>query len=123
MATVRAVRGATTVSGNEAANIIEGTARLLLQMAEENGIGENDIISVIFTVTGDLDAAFPAEAARRIGWMNTPLMCMTEIPVPGSLQKCVRVLMHINTEKEKAGIRHVYLEGAKVLRPDLADRE
>lgn len=116
---VRAVRGATTVENNSVNEIIDETKVLLSKMIEENNIDENDIISIIFSVTKDLDAAFPAAAARQIGWTNVALMCTNEINVPGSLGKCIRVLMHINTEKNNREIRHVYLKSAKILRPDL----
>lgn len=115
----RAVRGAITVSENTADEIINETRLLLDEVAKRNQIVEDDIVSVIFTVTKDLNAAFPAVAARRIGWTNTPLMCMNEIDVPGSLEKCIRVLIHINTDKGKDQIKHVYLKGASILRPDL----
>ena len=120
---VRAVRGATTVDENSAADIIEGTKELLQKIVETNGIDSEDLISVIFTVTGDLNAAFPAAAARQLGWTDVALMCSNEIGVPGSLEKCIRVLVHINTEKSNRDIVNVYLRGAKVLRPDKAVSE
>lgn len=119
---VRAVRGATTVENNSMGDIIDETKNLLLKMIEENKIDEEDAISIFFSVTGDLDAAFPAVAARQIGWTSVALMCTNEINVPGSLEKCVRVLMHINTEKSNKEIKHVYLKGARILRPDLENQ-
>lgn len=116
---VRAVRGATTVANNNANEILSETQRLLCEMAQRNELKEDDIISIIFTLTKDLDAVFPAIAARNIGWTSTALMCMNEIDVPGSLEKCIRIMMHVNTDKDKKDIKHVYLNGAKVLRPDL----
>ncbi|HHV28883.1 chorismate mutase [Acetivibrio mesophilus] len=116
---VRAVRGATTVANNNADEILSETQRLLCEMAQRNELKEDDIISIIFTLTKDLDAVFPAIAARNIGWTSTALMCMNEIDVPGSLEKCIRIMMHVNTDKDKKDIKHVYLNGAKVLRPDL----
>ncbi|GAE89036.1 chorismate mutase [Acetivibrio straminisolvens] len=116
---VWAIRGATTVSNNDADEILTETQNLLKEMAQKNGLAEDDIISIIFTVTKDLDAAFPAIAARNIGWTSTALMCMNEIDVPGSLKKCIRIMMHVNSDKDKKDIKHVYLNGAKVLRPDL----
>jgi chorismate mutase len=116
---VRAVRGATTVAENSAAEIIGETKFLLNKMVENNNIIVEDIISIIFSVTKDLTAAFPAAAARQLGWTEVALLCTNEIDVPGSLEKCVRVMMHINTDKESKDIRHVYLKGAKLLRPDL----
>ncbi|ACL76081.1 chorismate mutase [Ruminiclostridium cellulolyticum] len=116
---VRAVRGAITVPENTKESIWEGTKELLVEIVNRNSLKNADIISAIFTVTHDLSAAFPAVAARQIGWNDIPLMCTNEIDVPGSLEKCVRVLIHINTEKTNAEINHVYLNGAAVLRPDL----
>jgi len=120
---VRAVRGATTVVNNDAEEILNATEELLEAIVKENQINEEDIISVIFTVTDDLNAAFPAAAARRLGWTSTALMCMNEIAVPGSLKKCIRIMLHFNTEKSKSEIKHIYQRGAKVLRPDLQDKQ
>jgi chorismate mutase len=116
---VRAVRGATTVENNDAIEILEATRELLNLIVEKNNITQDDAISIIFTVTDDLNATFPAIAARQIGWTSVALMCTNEINVPGSLEKCLRILIHINTEKRNDEIKHVYLRGAKVLRPDL----
>lgn len=116
---VRAIRGAITVEKNEKQDILKETKLLLEKIVQENNIDEKDIISIIFSVTNDLDAAFPAAAAREIGWTNVALMCTNEINVPGSIVKCIRVLMHINTDKNNSDIKHVYLKGAKVLRPDI----
>lgn len=116
---VRALRGATTVENNTAVEIINETANMLKEIVEKNGLEIDDVISMIFTVTKDLDAAFPAVAAREIGWTDVALMCMNEIPVKGSLEKCIRVLVHINTEKKNKDLRHIYLKRAKILRPDL----
>lgn len=116
---VRAVRGATTVDSNTVEEIIDQTKMLLKKVVEDNKIERDDIISVIFSVTGDLDAAFPAVAARQLGWTDIALMCTNEVSVPGSLEKCIRVLMHFNTEFKNSDIRHIYLKGARILRPDL----
>ncbi len=116
---VRAVRGAITVTDNTKELILEGTKELLVEIIERNSLENIDMISAIFTVTQDLNATFPAVAARQIGWNDIPLMCTNEIDVPGSLEKCIRVLIHINTEKSNMEINHVYLKGAQVLRPDL----
>jgi len=116
---VRAIRGAITVDNNTAEDITEATKVLLEKIIEKNNVPIDDIISIIFSVTKDLDSAFPAVAARKLGWTDVALMCTNEIYVPGSLEKCIRVLMHINTEKSNKDIKHVYLKGAKVLRPDL----
>jgi chorismate mutase len=88
-------------------------------LVETNRIGAQDVVSALFTVTPDLTAAFPAQAARDMGWWHVPLLDAQEIPVPGSLPCCVRVLIHWNTEKTQEEIRHVYLRGAASLRPDL----
>lgn len=119
MSMVRAIRGATTVENNDAVEMLRETEKLLLEIVEKNQLKEEDIISIIFTVTHDLNATFPAVAARNIGWTNIALMCTNEIPVPGSLEKCIRVLMHINTDKRNSEIKHVYLNNATILRPDL----
>ena len=116
---VRAIRGATTVENNDAVEILRETEKLLVEIYEKNKLKEEDIISIIFTVTNDLNATFPAVAARNLGWTSIALMCTNEIPVPRSLEKCIRVLMHINTEKRNEEIKHIYLNNAKVLRPDL----
>ncbi|MGC8787226.1 MAG: chorismate mutase [Anaerolineae bacterium] len=115
----RGVRGATTVENNSAAEILTATRELLTQMVTANAMDVEDIASVFFTVTPDLTAVFPAQAARELGWQHVALLDALEIPVPGSLPKCVRVLILWNTEKPQAAIRHVYLRGAAVLRPDL----
>ena len=120
---VRAIRGATTVENNDANEIIDGTRILLEELARVNGLKQEELASVIFTVTKDLDAAFPAVAARQIGWTSVALMCMREIDVPGSLEKCIRVLVHFNTDRSNDEINHVYLKGARILRPDLSSRE
>lgn len=115
---VRAIRGATTVANNNAEEILRETEKLLIDVYEKNRLKEDDIISIIFTVTNDLDATFPAIAARNLGWTSIALMCTNEINVPGSLEKCIRVLFHVNSDKKNDEIKHVYLNNAKVLRPD-----
>ena len=116
---VRGVRGATTVSKNNAETIIEATKELLLTMIEANGLEEEHIASVFFTTTPDLDAAYPAQAARKIGWTQTALMGMQEMNMQGGLTHCIRILVHWNTTKEIQEINHVYLHQANQLRPDL----
>jgi chorismate mutase len=116
---VRAIRGAITVENNDATQIISSTADLLNKIVKRNNINVDDIISVFFTTTNELDAAYPAIAARQIGWTSIALMCSNEMHVPGSLEKCIRVLIHINSDKSNSELKHVYLEGAEVLRPDL----
>ena len=86
---------------------------------DENNLKIDDMISMLFSLTPDLDAAFPARAARNMGIVDVPLMCMSEIPIDGALEKCVRILLHVNSDKSLKEINHVYLGGAVVLRPDL----
>ena len=118
MTAVRGVRGATTVRANEARAIYEGTLELLRVMRDLNDLRSEDLGYVWFTVTPDLDASFPADAARAgLGWTEVPLICGREIPVPGALQMCVRVLIAWNTPKTQKEIRHAFLRGAKSLRP------
>lgn len=116
---LRGIRGATTVDSNTKEDILEKTKEMLEILTDKNNIKIDDIASAIFSVTDDLNAEFPAVAARKIGWKNTPLFCTREIPVKGSLGKCVRVLIHINSEREQKDIVHVYLRDAIKLRPDL----
>lgn len=116
---VRGIRGAVTVTENTPEAIREATKSLLSLIASENGISDKDIVSIIFTVTPDLNAAFPAEAARELGWNFVPLLCATEIPVPGSLEKCIRVLVHAYMSCSQEEVRHIYLGEAIKLRPDL----
>lgn len=117
---VRGVRGATTVTRNSKDEIVEATKELLAAMIEANGLGAEDVASGWFTTTPDLNAEFPAVAARQMGWTFVPLMCGHEMSVPGSLPLCVRILLHWNTEKGIHDVRHVYLREATRLRPDLS---
>ncbi|HEY5587287.1 MAG TPA: chorismate mutase [Ruminiclostridium sp.] len=117
---MRAIRGAITVSENTKESILEGTRELLIEIINKNNLDKSNIISAIFTVTSDLNATFPAIAARELGWTDISLMCTNEIDVPGSLRSCVRVLIHFNTDKSNFDINHVYLKGATILRPDLS---
>ena len=118
---VRAIRGAITIDNNTADEILGETKNLLKRIVEVNNIGKNDIISVIFTATRDVNAIYPAVAAREMGWTDIALMCINEMEVPGSLKMCIRVLMHVNADIPNDKIKYVYLKGAKVLRPDLAE--
>jgi len=120
---IRGIRGAITVDSNTKEEIIERTKELLDAIIEHNHIAVEDIASAIFSVTEDLNAEFPAVAARRLGWLYTPLFCVTEIPVPGSLKRCVRVLLHVNTDRRQEEMKHLYLRDAKKLRPDLESGE
>ncbi len=117
---MRAVRGATTVQQDGRDEILDATEELLAEMVRKNGLCEEQIVSVFFTTTPDLVACFPAKAARRLGWVNTPLMGAVEIAVPGALPRCIRVLIHANSGMEKEDVRHVYLRDAAALRPDLS---
>ena len=113
---VRGIRGATTVPSNKKEEIIAATKELLSEIAKRNRIRVEDIASVIFSVTEDLNAEFPAVAARELGWNETPLLCTREIDVPGSLPKCVRILLHVNMDKKQKEAEHIYLRGAVSLR-------
>lgn len=116
----RGVRGAITVEGNDREQILSATRRMLALVIRVNSIDKADVASAQFTVTKDLDAEFPALAARQLGWLDVPLLCGYEISVPGSLGLCIRVLIHWNTDQPQDAIEHVYLEGASRLRPDLS---
>jgi chorismate mutase len=112
----RGIRGATSVERNESEEILAATKELLQLMVERNDLAIEDIASAIFTVTEDLDAAFPATAARAMGWTEVPLLDAREIPVPNSLGKCIRVMLHVNTTLSAAEIQHVYIRDAVNLR-------
>jgi chorismate mutase len=114
----RGIRGATTVEENSAEAIQAATRELLYIMIRANQIHVNDVASVIFTTTRDLNATFPALAARQLGWYDAALLCGHEMEVPGALDRCVRILIHWNTTCRPEDIVHVYLHGAKGLRPD-----
>lgn len=117
---VRGIRGAIDVDADDQQKILAATRELLEAICRENGIADfNDICSAIFTTTSDLTSTFPAEAARAMGMGLVPLLCATEIPVPGSMPRCIRILLHVNTEKPQSEICHVYLGGTARLRPDL----
>jgi chorismate mutase len=116
---VRALRGATTVSNDDAEEIAVATRELLVAMLEGNDIDHEDMISVFFTTSPDLTAAFPAAAARGIGFQTVPLICASEIAVPGAKPLCIRVMMHAYSSRSRADIRHVYLRDAQNLRDDL----
>lgn len=115
---VRGVRGATTVEENTAEAILDATRKLLEALVEANEIEEDDVASVIFTSTGDLNAVFPAKAGRDMGWHRTALMGAKEVDVPDGIPMCIRILIHWNTEKALDEIQHVYMRGALALRPD-----
>jgi chorismate mutase len=120
---VRGVRGATTVAENDAAQILAASRALLEEMVARNQMAPEDIAAVFFTVTDDLDATFPARAARELGWVHVPLMDAREVPVPGSLPRCIRVLLLWNNDILQGEVAHVYQGDAIKLRPDLAKKE
>ena len=116
---VRAVRGAIQVEANERDEILQGATELVTEVLHRNGIAPEDLISIVFTATPDLDAEFPAYAARLLGLTDVPLLCTTEIAVPGSMPRVLRLMAHVETERPRGDIRHVYLRGAAALRTDL----
>jgi chorismate mutase len=116
----RGVRGATTVDANTRDGILEETRKLLALMIRFNEIEPEDVASAIFTVTSDLNAEFPALAARQLGWLDVPLLCSYEVDVPGSLRRCIRILVLWNTSRPQKQITHVYIKEAQRLRPDLS---
>lgn len=116
---VRGIRGAINVDSNTKESILKETRLLLEKMIELNGITKEDICSIFFTATRDINSGFPAEAAREMGWVYVPMLCSVEIEVPGSLPLCVRVLMHAYTSLPQEKVKHVYLKDAKNLRDDL----
>jgi chorismate mutase len=118
--TVRAIRGAIQVDADERDAILEGTAELVTAVMTRNDLTPDDVISVLFTVTPDLTAEFPALAARKLGFHAVPLMCATEIPVKRAMPRVVRLMAHVDTERSRAQIQHVYLRGAVGLRQDIA---
>jgi chorismate mutase len=117
---LRAIRGATQVSVNSSVAIGDGVRELLPAMLKANGLEVDHVISVLMTATPDLTADFPAAAARDVGFAGTPLICAVEIDVTGALHRIIRVLMHVESDKNKAEINHIYLHGATALRKDLA---
>ncbi|MBX3071358.1 MAG: chorismate mutase [Thermomicrobiales bacterium] len=118
--TCRGIRGATTATANTSEDILEATLEMVKALIVLNDLQTEDIASAIFTTSPDLNATFPAVAARELGWSEVPLMCSHEMDVPASLQKAVRVLVHVNTTKSASEIKHVYLKNARQLRPEWA---
>jgi chorismate mutase len=117
---VRAIRGAVQVDANESAAILEGTSELVTEVMRRNQLTTAEVISVVFTATADLNAEFPALAARKLGFQDVPLLCCTEIDVPDAMPLVVRLLMHVETAAPRSGVQHVYLRGAAALRMDIA---
>jgi chorismate mutase len=118
--TVRAIRGAVQIDADERDLILEGTTELVSAVMSRNNLTTDDVISVLFTVTPDLTAEFPALAARKLGFHDVPLICATEIPVPGAMPLVVRLMAHVETPAPRSAIQHVYLRGAGALRLDIA---
>jgi len=116
---VRALRGATTIDVDEKAHLFERVMALLDTLMERNGLDHDDLISVLFTATDDIHSAFPAEAARKSGLGDVPLICARELDIDGGTPRCVRVMIHISTDRPRNELHHVYLEGARNLRDDL----
>lgn len=120
--TVRGIRGAITVSENEEQAILTATQELFEQICEQNQLVPEDVVSLLITVTQDLDATFPARAIRSVPkYQYVPMMCANEIAVPDGLKKCIRMLLHVNTEQPSDQIKHLFLRDAVILRPDLVD--
>jgi chorismate mutase len=113
------VRGATTADENTRDAILDATRKLLTEIVVANDLRPDDLASAIFTTTTDLTAAYPAEAARQLGWIHVPLLCTNEMEVDSGLQRCIRILLHWNTMQPADQIRHIYLGEAQRLRPDL----
>ncbi len=116
---VRAVRGATQVEADDRDEILQATAELVAEVLDRNGLVAHDVISILFTATPDLTSEFPAHAARKMGLTDVPLLCATEIAVPGAMPRVLRLMAHVETERERSDVRHVYLRGAAALRTDL----
>jgi chorismate mutase len=117
---VRAIRGAVQVDADDRQAILQGTAELVTAVMTRNNLSTDDVISVIFSATPDLRAEFPALAARKLGFQEVPLLCCSEIPVPGAMPRVVRLMMHVETDVDRSEVQHVYLRGAAALRLDIA---
>jgi chorismate mutase len=118
---LRALRGATTVDADTEEQIDERVTALLREMLERNAVDHDDLVSIIFTATDDIRSKFPATAARTVGLGDVPLLCARELDIEGATPMCVRILMHLTTERSRTELRHVYLEGARGLRDDLPE--
>ncbi|NLY85882.1 MAG: chorismate mutase [Tissierellia bacterium] len=115
-----AIRGAITVDNNSVESILEATSELLIEIEKKNHLVRDRVISIIFSCTSDLDKAYPAKAARQLGYLNAALMCFNEMYVEGSIDKCIRVMILYNSDMEQKDVKHIYLRDAKALRPDLS---
>ena len=118
-AAVRALRGATTLDDDDKDHLFERVIGLLEALFERNDLHHDDLVSVLFTATDDIHSAFPAEAARKFGLGDVPLICARELDIAGATPRCIRVMIHLHTERSRAELHHVYLEGARGLRDDL----
>lgn len=118
---MRGIRGAITVESNKRSHILDATKRLLNKIINRNNISDEEMVSIIFTATSELDKVYPAVAARELGFTNIPLMCYQELQVENSLEKCIRIMVYINRDCQPDKLQHIYLEKARELRPDLAD--
>jgi chorismate mutase len=116
---VRAIRGATQVDADDRDEVLAASAELVLAVLKRNELTPDDVISILFTATPDLTSEFPAYAARQLGLTDVPLLCATEIAVPGAMPRVLRLMAHVETELPRSGVRHVYLRGATALRSDL----
>lgn len=116
------IRGAITVEENSETAILEAAKELIQEIENRNSIDKKEVISIIFTCTRDLDSVYPAKAARELNYLNASLMCLNEMYVENSLEKCIRIMILLNSEKEQKDAKHVYLRDAKVLRPDLSNK-
>jgi chorismate mutase len=121
--TCRGIRGATSVATNDTDAILSAARELLARIVAANGVAAEDVASVLFTATPDLDAVYPARAARDMGWTDTPLLCVQEMAAATGLRRCLRVLVHWNTDLAPHQIKHIYLGEARGLRPDLVREE
>ena len=120
-AAVRALRGATTIDEDSVEHVNERVQALVRQMLERNGVSHDDLISILFTATDDIHSTFPATAARGLGLGDVPLICARELDITNGTARCVRVMMHLTTDRSRAELHHVYLEGARGLRDDLPE--
>jgi chorismate mutase len=118
---VRGLRGATTVDADTEEQITERVQELVGEMLARNDVGHDDLVSVVFTATDDIHAMFPAAAARGVGLGDVPLLCARELDITGAMARCIRVLMHVYTDKSRTDLHHVYLQGTRTLRDDLPD--
>lgn len=118
---VRALRGATTVDHDDAAEVKKRTGELLTGLLERNDLKADDLISILLTTTGDISSVAPAAGIRDLGFIDVPLLCVVEMPTDGSLPRCIRLMAHVETDRPRTSMRHLFLRGAVVLRPDLAD--